>query len=313
MGFLLAVLSLSARADLLVLNTGTGGDFSANGYPCMLRFDADTGARIGGFGSTSEAYYNLVLTSAGEICVTSNILGYYDVQRFTPAGQFDGNVASAWQAAFAGLLRGPGGHLYSIMWDDAANVSRIVRHDGPIPSVLVESGAGGMTKPINMILGADGNLYVSDFASGILRFNATTGAFGGVFVPAGSGGMARADRMVFGPDGNLYASARDANIYRFSGASGAFIDLFISDVPAQLTAAGGIAFGPDGNFYVVCRSAKRVRRFHGTTGAYLNDAAVDQDLKSPGDIAFTPPAPPATVRFGNGLPAGAVATEVAKR
>jgi hypothetical protein len=63
---------------------------------------------------------------------------------------------------------------------------------------FVVAGSGGLTYPMGMAFGPDGNLYVSSQTDGdILRYDGITGVFLGVF--ASGGGMVQPEFLVFGP------------------------------------------------------------------------------------------------------------------
>ena len=87
---------------------------------------------------------------------------------------------------------------------------------------FISGSKSGLSGPVGMRYGPDGNLYVSNFFSGEIRkYNGTTGAPMGVFVSASAGLSAPSD-LRFGPDGNLYVTNyADSLIMRFNGQTGA--------------------------------------------------------------------------------------------
>src|SRR5262249_33634445 len=142
------------------------------------------------------------------------------------------------------------------------------------PGAVFASG-GGMQGPTGLILGRDGNLYVSSFnTNSVLRYSGTTGDFFDAFVPAGSGGLINPRGLVVGPDGSLYviSTSGPGKVLRYDGTTGAPLP-----APGQIdavfvagwTQAGpSLVFGPDGNLYVSDSTDDSVLRFDGATGEF---------------------------------------------
>jgi hypothetical protein len=64
-------------------------------------------------------------------------------------------------------------------------------------SAFVAPGSGGLSYPRDLILGPDGNVYVSSVGtSSVIRYN-STGQLLGTFVAAGSGGLTRPYGLAF--------------------------------------------------------------------------------------------------------------------
>jgi sugar lactone lactonase YvrE len=136
-------------------------------------------------------------------------------------------------------------------------------------SAFIAAGSGGLSSPKDLTLGPDGNLYVANGDSSILRYNASTGSLIGTFVAAGSGGLNNPYGLTFGPDGSLYVSSRgtDNAIRCYNGTTGAFIDAFVPTGADGLSQPAGITFGADGNLYVVSNGTSSVLRFEGPLGS----------------------------------------------
>jgi hypothetical protein len=179
------------------------------------------------------------------------------------------------------LLFGRDGNLYV----NSFGTNSVMRYEGttgaPLPA-LGQMGAtfasgGGLQNPTALILGRDGNLYVSSQAnSSVLRYDGTTGDFLDAFVPTGLGGLNTPRGLVFAPDGNLYVSSNGTqSVMRYDGTTGAPLP-----APGQLGAVfasadglqpGSLVFGPDGNLYVGNRRGDNsVLRFNGATGEYID-------------------------------------------
>jgi streptogramin lyase len=138
------------------------------------------------------------------------------------------------------------------------------------PSSFVTAGSGGLSGPLDMTIGPDGNLYVVTLSNNVLRYNSTTGAFISTFVSQASGGLSVTDPdgLAFGPDGNLYVSSGGTNqILEYNGSTGAFIATFVSAGLGGLSAPAGITFGSDGNLYACSDNTHQILRYSGPLNA----------------------------------------------
>ncbi|MCX6381197.1 MAG: NHL repeat-containing protein [Armatimonadetes bacterium] len=168
----------------------------------------------------------------------------------------------------------------------------ILRFDGNTGNFLnqfVKPGIGGMSDPIGITVGPDGNLYVASAGSNsVLRFNGISGKFIDAFVPSNTAGLEGAFGLTFGPNGNLYvASPYRHSVYQFNGSSGAFIDSYGVPAPNGSQYLHGIAFGPDENYYVA-NSNSEVHRFNGATGAFMDTFLSSSAISSDSGLAFGP-------------------------
>jgi IPTL-CTERM motif len=77
----------------------------------------------------------------------------------------------------------------------------VLRYNGTTGAFLnafVAAGSGGLSAPIGLVFGPDGNLYVASRGTNqVLRYNGTTGAFLNAFVAGGSGGLGFPGFLVF--------------------------------------------------------------------------------------------------------------------
>jgi streptogramin lyase len=166
---------------------------------------------------------------------------------------------------------------------------RVVRYSfrTQLGQVMVPSGSGGLNGTSKLVIGPDGNLYVSSQANDrVLRYDGATGAFIDIFVAAGSGGLDIPVGLDFGPDGNLYIASNLSTVRRYDGTTGAYIDAFVTGLGHPT----GVLFGPDDNLYVCSRDDDKVLRFDGTTGAFIDDfvTAGSGGLDAPRGLVFGP-------------------------
>jgi streptogramin lyase len=156
-----------------------------------------------------------------------------------------------------------------------SSVLRFNEVTGEFIDVFVPPGSGGLDSPRHMLIGRDGNLYVTSFnTDSVMRYDGTTGTplpapgkTGAVF--ASGGGLQGPAGLIFGRDGNLYVSSRSNDrVLRYSGTTGDPIDEFVPAGTGGLHDSRGLGFGPDGNLYV-SNGTKSVMRYDGMTGAPL--------------------------------------------
>src|SRR5947199_3568342 len=202
------------------------------------------------------------------------------------------------------MVFGPDENLYVSNLFGAALTDRgVFRYNGvtgEFMDVFVPGNSGGLRRPLVLVFGPDGNLYVGDVGnvaqggSAIRRYDGHTGAFIDVFVASGAGGLTQPGDpqfFVFAPDGNLYvASQATHRILRFSGITGAFMDALVPAGSGGLDAPSGLTFGPDGNLYVGSTTRNTILRFDGTSGAFIDVfvSASSGGLTVPVGLAFGP-------------------------
>ncbi len=195
-------------------------------------------------------------------------------------------LATAWLLFLAAGAPAPahGSELLVASTPDGA----VRRHDattGAFLDTLVDPGSGGLAIPSAMVLGPDGNLYVTDaFNDRVRRYDGQTGAFLGDFVAAGSGGLSEPLDLVFGADGSLYVASCGDSVLRYHGSTGAFLGAFVPEGSGGLNCASSLAFGPGGDLFVASNDTGQVLRYHGTTGAFLGVFVSDYD----GSLTFGP-------------------------
>ena len=174
----------------------------------------------------------------------------------------------------------------------AGGPDSIFRYEETTGAFLQEfAAATGLNDAVQVVVGPDGNIYVTGEASGnVLRYSAVTWAFIDEFIPTGRGGLNAAGGLDFGPDGNLYVSSYSTDeVLRYNGASGAFIDSFVTAASGGLDQPYGLTFGPDGNLYVASYNNNQVLRYDGATGGFIDVfVSSGSGLSTPEQMIFGP-------------------------
>jgi sugar lactone lactonase YvrE len=197
------------------------------------------------------------------------------------------------------------GHLYVAgrVYDTATDTfgpGRIVRIDGASGARIDEFGTDALRRPVDLVFGPDGLMYVADAEVGIVRFDPATGAVLDTVVANGTGGLAGASGLAFGPDGNLHVgSSGNHTVLCFAVVTEPppvvfpFLDTFVSSGSGGLSEPDGIAFAPDGFLLVCSRGTRSVLRYSGTTGAFVDVLVgpTGDTTEVPAALTFTPRPP----------------------
>jgi sugar lactone lactonase YvrE len=261
-----------------------GNVYVAGNGGAVRRYNGTTGAYINTFvsqGSGGLAFNNvagLAFGPDGNLYVasgnTNQVLEYSGstgafVRAFVAAGS--GGLINPRELTF-----GPDGNLYVTMWDSNSGAKGVMRYEGPqggspgapLPASgqtganFIAPSTPGLLRPLDVVFGPDGNLYVDDGqAVAVLRFNGTTGAFIDTFVPGGRGGLAYGRGMVFDADGRLYVSDSGHGVHRYD-AQGNFIgDLLVDAVSPSLTEPFGMTLDAQGGLLISCEYSNTVARY----------------------------------------------------
>jgi hypothetical protein len=127
--------------------------------------------------------------------------------------------------------------------------------------------------PTKMSIGADGNIYVSQWDAAqnkVVRFNGTTGAYIDEFTDQGLGlnnGMGHA----WDATGNFYVAGFNSRDIKKYDANGHYVGIFIPTGTGigQLMGPVNIWFDNNNNFFVVDWRANNVKKYNATTGAFI--------------------------------------------
>lgn len=158
--------------------------------------------------------------------------------------------------------------------EGAGSIKRYDGVTGAYISDFVTAGLGGLGNPQGITFGPDGNLYVSSLSSigisSIKKYNGTTGAYMGNFNTGYS--FSFAGDLTW-KDGILYAAEFNndpvnGGIHRFD-INGNHLGLFA----ATGGGSDGHLFGSDGAFYAVASQQGVIKKFNGTTGAFISNFA----------------------------------------
>ena len=185
-------------------------------------------------------------------------------------------------SADAAFAAGKDGYLFVVSY----GTDSVLRYNGKT-GAFVDSfvkKSGGLRQPIGIIVGPDGNLYVTDGLDtgknstyhNVLRYDGDSGAFIDDF--ADSGQVQSPRSVLFGPDGNLYvacgSSKKTSAVQRFNGVTGAFIDSFVAPRTGGYRNPAGMVFGPDGtgngtfDLYTSILFTNEILRYDGATGVF---------------------------------------------
>ena len=214
-----------------------------------------------------------------------------------------------------GLTFGPDGNLYVV----GTGNGQVLRFNGSTgapdgqPQPLIQNSVfttgPGFSDAQGIAFGADGNIYVTN-DNNVSQFNGTTGVFIHNFTllsnnPQQSNPFFAG--ITLGPGGILYVADENGSQSENFGDSILRLDPtnlanpFSTFVPSNsdgMQGPTGVTFGPDGNLYVASPAVTRasggiVRRFSGTTGAFIDEfvspvPANNGGLNFPQGLVFGP-------------------------
>lgn len=170
-----------------------------------------------------------------------------------------------------------------IISDTAADQVR--RIDSTNGTLLGTFTGATLANPQGLVV-RNGKLLVADQdGRRVVQYDLGTSLFESVLIPSnylfGATGMTAPTGMTLGPDGQLYITDASRVVrWDFSASTGSVFTT--GEAPSS---GRGLTFGPDTNLYVAVASGNRVKRYNGTTGAFINDWAANF-ITSPWDLVF---------------------------
>ncbi|MEZ6059075.1 MAG: cadherin-like domain-containing protein [Planctomycetaceae bacterium] len=254
----------------------------AYGGEYVSQFSGYSGTSLGSFAPSTDGisgHASIVLMPNGNYLVSGVDSG--NILKYQPDGTLVGDFVAASDPDLnnpGGIAYGPDGHLYVADY----GAGKIVRFNGTTGAWIDDFVASGLSSPLGLQFGPDGKLYVANRGSaGVLRYDGITGALDTGFVV---GSISGAEDLTFGSDGNIYVGST-SGVMRVNSTTGA-ISTFIANGTGGLGLAAGLDFGPDGNLYVADQNNNVIRRYDGSTGAYIDDYAAG--IVGPAYPDFTP-------------------------
>ena len=218
--------------------------YVANEDNGTLRQFSEAGQDLGNFATGLNLPAWVTTDRAGDLYVSN--FGGDSVQEYSPQGTLLLTIATPFQpggvqiTASGNILVGNyfGGSVY--------------QYSSTGQSLGLFSNPGLMRADF-MTLDSQGNLYVTDFISGVVRKISPTGVDKGNFLTNVQG----IEGITFDSHGNLYAAFSSGTIREYS-ASGQYLGLITS---TGLNLPYGITFGPNGNLFVANAGNDTIHEF----------------------------------------------------
>ncbi|MDF1694811.1 MAG: Ig-like domain-containing protein [Saprospiraceae bacterium] len=169
----------------------------------------------------------------------------------------------------------------------ADNNGNIIRYDQN-SGALIDNFIQGLNGPIEMVVGSDNWLYVSNSdENSIRKYSLVTG----VLIETFTDKIDDPHGLTIGPDGNIYINNDDRDeVLKLDPATGATSIFVLSGAGGLDGNKWGIEFGPDGNLYVSSFYTDEILRYNGTTGAFMDVfvTANSSYINAPSDLTFGP-------------------------
>jgi len=259
-----------------------------------LQYDGVTGTLVGVFASgLSEPTYMLV-GADGSLYVSNagdDTVRRLDGQTGADLGPFVTSGSGGLSSPQGLVLKKTDGNLV-VASRDSIELLEYDSETGAFLNLLVHASAGLIT-PTGLVTrpDPDTSLYVTDWASsGMFQFTAL-GTLLKAWAPPGQGGFPTG--VVVNANGDfLVCDEFNHSVREWPG------DLQFGALDLVAAGSGGlnspqdVVIGDDGHVYVVSRGTNSVKRYDGTSGAYIDDFA-STGLVDPIGLVFQPAPPPA--------------------
>ncbi len=150
----------------------------------------------------------------------------------------------------------------------------ILRFDGATGAAkghFVAPGTGGLSYPQQMVVGADGLLYVADYlANTVKRFSLVDGSFVDDFTPVSD--LLNPRALKFGPGGGLYVlgGSNQRQIRKYSDIDGSYQATVVSTTSSRMSGPKDFIFTPDTSGLIVLNAFHNGSLFSATTGAFIS-------------------------------------------
>lgn len=172
-----------------------------------------------------------------------------------------------------GVGIGPGSSVYAST--NILGMGAIAGMQGARFSVP-HSQSGGLTIPLDIAFGPDGNMYVvsmefpqtTESPGRVMRYSGQSGAFIDTFVAAGTGALIFPSDLLFRGD-TLLVSDTQRGVLRFDANTGAPLGVLIAPGTGGLSSFQQMTLGPSGDLFASDEQGGRVLRYDGDTGAFV--------------------------------------------
>lgn len=175
---------------------------------------------------------------------------------------------------------------------DKSNSTTISRFNGTTGAAVGSFGQGLLSGGVTgFAFNPGGNVLVLESSGTVRSFSGTTNTLLGTFATVG--GTNFQSGLTFGPNGDLYSTRNltgvGTQIVRMNGVTGAVSATY--DAPSGVAGSNfaKLAFGTGGDIFVGYNDGAGIRRYNGTTGAFVgtfvpNISVADLSFGTGGDL-----------------------------